>query len=71
MLVVLINNINKCANVCSLCFNSKCVYVRNQIAAAHPWGPEVSIYGQICIRPTWQPTRLVSPIAVVYLLSEI
>lgn len=52
MLVVLINNLSKCAIVCSLCFNSKCVYVWNALAGSMS-GLEMSIYGQMVADETW------------------
>ena len=54
MLVVLINNISICVILCSLCFNSKCVYVWNALAGSMS-GPEMSIYGQMVADETWAP----------------
>ena len=36
-----------------------------RLRAACRWGLEVSIYGQICIKPIWRQMRLAGPIVTI------
>ena len=61
MLVVLINEKRKCFIACSVSIPT--VFTCDmRLRAAWRYVPEVSIYGQICIKPTWRQTRLACPI---------
>ena len=62
MLVVLINNImNVLLFVLSVLIPNVFIF-RNAVAGSVSLRSESDIYEQICIKPTWRLTRLVSPI---------
>ena len=58
----LMNDRNKYFIACFSVFIPTVFMWETRWLAAGRWWPQVRIYGQICIKPTWRQTRLAYPI---------